>query len=127
MVFGEVSYQEMLQTTEAEENRIDEDRRPWDHEEQKKRDKFKELFTRLDNMTVEQISKSAKQWGCPLCIKGPGSNKKYATVWALVQHAQKKPENLKSHRDLARILEEELRRRGVEPQPGTTGVAKILT
>ena len=63
---------------------------------------------------MEQINESSKQWHCPACKDGPGSTRWYPILQSLVTHAKTKgSKRVKIHRDLAEILVEELRRRGL--------------
>ena len=71
---------------------------------------YSDFFETLDSLTVEQISEPARQWHCPACQNGPGAIDWYRSLPSLVTHAKTKgSKRVKIHRDLAEVLEEELR------------------
>lgn len=83
------------------------------HETRKKNRWFKELFTCMDSLSVEQINDAERQWHCPACKGGPGAIDWYRGLQPLITHAKTKGSNrVKLHRELALLLEEELLRRG---------------
>lgn len=83
------------------------------HETRKKNRWFKELFTCMDSLSVEQINDTERQWHCPACKGGPGAIDWYRGLQPLITHAKTKGSNrVKLHRELALLLEEELQRRG---------------
>ncbi|KAI3715325.1 hypothetical protein L6452_22304 [Arctium lappa] len=96
----------------------DSDESPLSHEARKKNRWYADFFETLDTLTVEQINESTRQWHCPACKNGPGSIDWYRSLQSLVTHAKTKgSKRVKIHRDLAEILEEELRRRGATVVP----------
>ncbi|CAH1426852.1 unnamed protein product [Lactuca virosa] len=91
----------------------DSDETPRTHEVRKKNKWYSDFFETLDSLTVEQINEATRQWHCPACQNGPGAIDWYRSLPSLVTHAKTKgSKRVKIHRDLAEILEEELRRRG---------------
>ncbi|RDX73391.1 Protein SUPPRESSOR OF protein SILENCING 3, partial [Mucuna pruriens] len=83
------------------------------HETRKKSKWFKKFFENLDGMTVEQINEPERQWHCPACQGGPGAIDWYRGLPPLMTHAKTKgSKRVKIHRELAILLDEELRRRG---------------
>ncbi|CAL0306707.1 unnamed protein product [Lupinus luteus] len=83
------------------------------HETRKKSKWFTKFFAILDTLTVEQINEPERQWHCPACQGGPGSIDWYKGLQPLLNHAKTKgSKRVKIHRELAVILDEELRRRG---------------
>ncbi|KAJ0488349.1 putative protein SUPPRESSOR OF GENE SILENCING 3 [Helianthus annuus] len=91
----------------------DSDEVPKSHEERKKNRWYADFFGTLDTLTLEQINEPTRQWHCPACQNGPGAIDWYKTLLSLVTHAKTKgSKRVKIHRDLAEILEEELRIRG---------------
>ncbi|KVH93617.1 protein SUPPRESSOR OF GENE SILENCING 3 [Cynara cardunculus var. scolymus] len=96
----------------------DSDESPQSHETRKKNRWYADFFGTLDTLTVEQINEPTRQWHCPACKNGPGSIDWYRSLQSLVTHAKTKgSKRVKIHRDLAEILEEELRRRGATVVP----------
>ncbi|KAL4590176.1 hypothetical protein LXL04_003100 [Taraxacum kok-saghyz] len=91
----------------------DSDESPKTHESRKTNRWYSEFFSTLDTLTVDQINEPTRQWHCPACQNGPGAIDWYRSLASLVTHAKTKgSKRVKIHRDLAEILEEELRRRG---------------
>ncbi|KAI7749376.1 hypothetical protein M8C21_000726 [Ambrosia artemisiifolia] len=91
----------------------DSDENPISHEVRKKNRWFADFFETLDSLTVDQINEPTRQWHCPACQDGPGAIDWYCSILALVAHAKTKgSKRVKIHRDLAEILEEDLRRKG---------------
>jgi hypothetical protein len=83
------------------------------HETRKKNKWFKKFFQNLNNLTVEQINELDRQWHCPACQGGPGAIDWYKGLQPLMNHAKTKgSKRVKVHRELAVLLDEELRRRG---------------
>ncbi|XP_057777290.1 protein SUPPRESSOR OF GENE SILENCING 3-like [Salvia miltiorrhiza] len=88
------------------------------HETKKKNKWFKELFQCLDNLTVKEINEPERQWHCPACQGGPGAIDWYRGLQPLITHAKtKRSKRMKLHRELAEILDEELKRRGTSAVP----------
>lgn len=88
------------------------------HESRKKNRRFRELFKCLDGLNVEQINDPERQWHCPACHGGPGAIDWYHGLQPLIAHAStKRSKNVKLHRELAELLEEELQRRGTSALP----------
>ncbi|CAA2934351.1 SUPPRESSOR OF GENE SILENCING 3 [Olea europaea subsp. europaea] len=92
---------------------FDSDESQKSHETRKKNRWFKELFDCLDTLTVEQINEPERQWHCPACKGGPGAIDWYRGLQPLISHARTKgSKRMKLHRELAELLDEELKRRG---------------
>ncbi|KAL3524606.1 hypothetical protein ACH5RR_012978 [Cinchona calisaya] len=88
------------------------------HETRKKHRWLKELFECMDGLTVEQINDGERQWHCPACKDGPGAIDWFRGLQPLIAHAKTKgATRVKLHRELAQLLEEELRRRGTSAVP----------
>ncbi|XP_028766128.1 protein SUPPRESSOR OF GENE SILENCING 3 [Neltuma alba] len=88
------------------------------HETKKKSKWFKKFFEMLDSLTVEEINEPERQWHCPACQGGPGSIDWYRGLQPLMTHAKTKgSKRVKVHRELALLLDEELRRRGTSVIP----------
>ncbi|KAG6536589.1 hypothetical protein ZIOFF_001647 [Zingiber officinale] len=88
------------------------------HETRKKNRWFNGFFEELDKLTVEEINESNRQWHCPACQNAPGSIDWYKGLQPLMTHAKTKGSTrVKLHRELALLLEEELRRRGTTVVP----------
>ncbi|KAK2977705.1 hypothetical protein RJ640_026845 [Escallonia rubra] len=88
------------------------------YETRKKSKWFKAFFESLETLTVEQINDPARQWHCPACKNGPGSIDWYRGLQPLMTHAKTKgSKRVMLHRELAELLEEELRRRGTSVVP----------
>ncbi|XP_010521614.1 PREDICTED: protein SUPPRESSOR OF GENE SILENCING 3 [Tarenaya hassleriana] len=87
------------------------------HGTRKKNKWFKKFFESLDSLSIEQINEPQRQWHCPACQNGPGSIDWYC-LQPLITHARTKgARRVKLHRELAEILDEELRRRGASVIP----------
>ncbi|KAK9078487.1 hypothetical protein SSX86_002544 [Deinandra increscens subsp. villosa] len=96
----------------------DSDESPKSHEEQKKNRWYADFFRTLDTLTLDQIYEPTRQWHCPACQNGPGAIDWYKSLLSLVTHAKTKgSKRVKIHRDLAVVLEEELRRKGATVNP----------
>ncbi|XP_044480621.1 protein SUPPRESSOR OF GENE SILENCING 3-like [Mangifera indica] len=90
------------------------------HETRKKSRWFRKFFESLDNLTVEEINEPERQWHCPACQRGPGSIDWYRGLQPLMVHAKTKgAKRVKLHRELAKLLEEELHRRGTSVFPAS--------
>ncbi|KAK4256864.1 hypothetical protein QN277_006531 [Acacia crassicarpa] len=88
------------------------------HDTRKKSKWFKKFFEMLDRLTVEEINEPERQWHCPACQGGPGSIDWYRGLQPLMTHAKTKgSKRIKVHRELALLLDEELRRRGTTVIP----------
>lgn len=87
--------------------------------ESRKRNRwFSKFFESLDSLTVEEINEPARQWHCPACRGGPGAIDWYRGLQPLMTHAKTKgSKRVKLHRELAELLDEELRRRGTSVIP----------
>ncbi|KAL0293176.1 UNVERIFIED_CONTAM: protein SUPPRESSOR OFSILENCING 3 [Sesamum radiatum] len=97
---------------------FDSDESQKSHETRKKNRWFNELFHCLDGLTVEQINEPERQWHCPACKGGPGAIDWYRGLQPLIAHARtKRSKRVKLHRELAELLDEELRRRGTSAVP----------
>ncbi|XP_039125123.1 protein SUPPRESSOR OF GENE SILENCING 3 homolog [Dioscorea cayenensis subsp. rotundata] len=90
------------------------------HETRKKNPWFKGFFEELDNLRAEEISEQTRQWHCPACHNGPGAIDWYKGLQPLMTHAKTKgSKRVKLHRELATLLEEELRRKGTSVIPAS--------
>lgn len=88
------------------------------YETRKKSRWFKKFFEILDSLTVEEINEPARQWHCPACQGGPGAIDWYRGMQPLMAHAKTKgSKRVKLHRELAELLDEELRRKGASIIP----------
>ncbi|XP_073013393.1 protein SUPPRESSOR OF GENE SILENCING 3 homolog [Typha latifolia] len=88
------------------------------HETRKKNKWFSGFFEALDKLTVQEINEQMRQWHCPACHNGPGAIEWYKGLQPLMTHAKTKgATRVKLHRELAELLEEELRRRGTSVEP----------
>lgn len=95
------------------------------HEERKMSRWFKPFFDILDSLTVEQINEPARQWHCSACQGGPGAIDWYRGLQPLITHAKTKgSKRVKLHRELAELLDEELRRRGTSAIPAGEAFGK---
>ncbi|BAT79045.1 hypothetical protein VIGAN_02184600 [Vigna angularis var. angularis] len=95
------------------------------HETRKKNKWFRKFFENLDGLTVEQINEPERQWHCPACQGGPGAIDWYRGLQPLVTHAKTKgSKRVKIHRELAILLDEELRRRGTSVIPAGEAFGK---
>ncbi|PPR95380.1 hypothetical protein GOBAR_AA25284 [Gossypium barbadense] len=78
-----------------------------------------------DKLRVEEINDPARQWHCPACRGGPGAIDWYRGLQPLVTHAKTKgSKRVKLHRELAELLDEELRRRGTSVIPAGEAFGK---
>ncbi|XP_076898315.1 protein SUPPRESSOR OF GENE SILENCING 3-like [Bidens hawaiensis] len=124
-VFEQPAEEDHEETEEVEESddellsdEYDSDEIPKSHEEQKKNRWYAEFFKTLDTLTVDQVNEPTRQWHCPACRNGPGAIDWYKSLQSLVTHAKTKgSKRVKIHRDLAALLEEELRRKGATVNP----------
>lgn len=88
------------------------------HDSRKKSKWFCSFFEILDKLTVEEINEPERQWHCPACQGGPGAIDWYRGLQPLMTHAKTKgSKRVPAHRELARLLEEELHRRGTSVIP----------
>ncbi|KAG7011098.1 Protein SUPPRESSOR OF GENE SILENCING 3, partial [Cucurbita argyrosperma subsp. argyrosperma] len=88
------------------------------YETRKKSRWFKKFFEILDRLTVDEISDPARQWHCPACQGGPGAIDWYRGLQPLMAHARTKGcRRVKLHRELAALLEEDLRCKGASIIP----------
>ncbi|KAJ3671587.1 hypothetical protein LUZ60_007666 [Juncus effusus] len=79
---------------------------------------FKTFFDEIDKLSVDEINGQTRQWHCPACANGPGAIEWYRGLQPLMTHAKTKgATRVKLHRELASLLEEELRRRGTSVIP----------
>ncbi|XP_071742062.1 protein SUPPRESSOR OF GENE SILENCING 3-like [Rutidosis leptorrhynchoides] len=101
-----------------DEDEDDYDEEPKSHEERKKNKWYSNLFGTLDTLKLDQINEPMRQWHCSACQNGPGATEWYDGLQSLVTHAKTKgSKRVKIHRELAEILEEELRIRGASVIP----------
>ncbi|KAK1288198.1 hypothetical protein QJS10_CPB19g00096 [Acorus calamus] len=83
------------------------------------------FFESLDDLTVDQINGSTRQWHCPACHNGPGAIDWYNGLQPLMTHAKtKRSKRVKLHRELASLLEEELHNRGTSVLPTSEAFGK---
>ncbi|KAL8096485.1 hypothetical protein AgCh_037442 [Apium graveolens] len=95
------------------------------HETLKKSTLLKGFFETLDGLKVEEISEPDRQWHCPACHGGPGAIDWYRGLQPLMTHAKTKGKRrAKAHRVLAKLLDEELRRRGTSVIPAGEAFGK---
>ncbi|XP_059308353.1 protein SUPPRESSOR OF GENE SILENCING 3 [Lycium ferocissimum] len=87
------------------------------YETRKKNPWFKQLFESLDSLSVTEINDPERQWHCPACKGGPGAIEWFTGLQSLTTHAKTKGIRVKIHRELAQLLEEELRQRGTSVIP----------
>ncbi|XVE51762.1 hypothetical protein DITRI_Ditri02bG0066800 [Diplodiscus trichospermus] len=86
------------------------------HESRKKSKWFKEFFERLDALNIEELNETI--WHCPACQGGAGAIKWYRSISDLIAHSKKiGARRVKLHRELAELLEEELRVKGTSIAP----------
>ncbi|CAL9135303.1 unnamed protein product [Musa textilis] len=96
----------------------DSDASQMSHETRKKNKWFRRFFEDLDKLTAEAINEPTRQWHCPACHNAPGAIDWYKGLQPLMTHAKTKgATRVKLHRELASLLEEELRRRGTSVVP----------
>ena len=106
-------------------NDLDSDSSQESHETRKKNRWFKKLFESLDSLSIEEINDPTRQWHCPACRGGPGSIDWYRGLQPLVTHAKTKgSKRVKLHRELAELLDEELRRRSISVIPAGEAFGK---
>uniref|UniRef100_A0A3Q7GD68 XS domain-containing protein n=1 Tax=Solanum lycopersicum TaxID=4081 RepID=A0A3Q7GD68_SOLLC len=87
-------------------------------EERKKSRWFKKFFQCLDKLTITTINDPERQWHCPACKGDPGGIMWFKGLQSLVLHTKTKGGS-KLHRELAQLLEEELRLRGTTVVPAS--------
>lgn len=86
---------------------------------------LKNFFEVLDNLTVAEINDPVRQWHCPACQNGPGAIDWYRGLQPLMTHAKTKGSiRVRLHRELAELLDEELRRRGTTVVPSGEAFGK---
>ncbi|KAM1696525.1 hypothetical protein FF1_030675 [Malus domestica] len=95
------------------------------HETRKNSRWFKKFFEILDSLTADEINDPARQWHCPACQGGPGSIDWYRGLQPLMTHAKTKgSKRVMLHRELAELLDEELRRKGTTVVPAGEAFGK---
>ncbi|XP_068652306.1 protein SUPPRESSOR OF GENE SILENCING 3 homolog [Aristolochia californica] len=95
------------------------------HETRKKSKWFIAFFEALDNLAVEELSDSQRQWHCPACHDGPGAIDGYKGLQPLMTHAKTKgSQRVRLHRELAELLEQELRLRVTSVVPPNEAFGK---
>ncbi|XP_050379107.1 protein SUPPRESSOR OF GENE SILENCING 3-like [Argentina anserina] len=88
------------------------------HDTQKNSKWFKDFFDILDKLRVEEINDPNRQWHCPACKRGPGAIDWYKGMQPLIRHAETKgSKRVKLHRQLAQLLEAEMKVRGTSAIP----------
>jgi XS zinc finger domain len=76
------------------------------------------LMLKICRLKVNEINEQTRQWHCPACANGPGAIEWYKGLQPLMTHAKTKGSTrVKRHRELATLLEEELRLRGTSVIP----------
>ncbi|MCD7446132.1 protein suppressor of gene silencing [Datura stramonium] len=79
---------------------------------------FKKIFECLDSLTVTKINDSVQQWHCLAYKGGPGEVMWFTGLHSLLSHTKTKGgSRTKLHRELAQLLEEELRQSGTSVVP----------
>ncbi|KAM5558546.1 protein SUPPRESSOR OF GENE SILENCING 3 [Rosa sericea] len=95
------------------------------HGTRKKNRLLKKFFEVLDSLAIEEINDPVRQWHCPACQKGPGAIDWYRGLQPLMTHAKTKGSiRARLHRELAELLDEELRRRGTTVVPAGEAFGK---
>lgn len=95
------------------------------HETRKKSRWFKAFFQVFDGLTVEEINSPDRKWHCPACQDGPGAIQWYKGLQPLLTHATtKRSKRVNPHRELAELLDEEMRRRGTNVVPSGEAFGK---
>ncbi|KAM7270558.1 hypothetical protein ACFE04_029772 [Oxalis oulophora] len=88
------------------------------HETRKQNKWFNKFFQSMDELSVQEVNDPARQWHCPACRNGPGAIDWYKGLLPLTTHAKTKgSKRVKQHRELAYLLDEELKRRGTSVVP----------
>ncbi|XP_062028301.1 protein SUPPRESSOR OF GENE SILENCING 3-like [Rosa rugosa] len=96
----------------------DSDSSQMSHATQKNSKWFKDFFDKLEKLSVEEINDPNWQWHCPACKGGPGAIDWYQGMQPLIRHAETKgSKRVKLHRQLAQLLEAELKVRGTSVIP----------
>lgn len=107
------------------DDEYDSDESQKSHDTRKNNKWFKSFFEFFDSLTVEQINEPERQWHCEACHGGPGAIEWYRGLQPLINHAKtKKSTRVKLHRELAELLDEELRRRGTSVIPAGEAFGK---
>ncbi|XP_047330768.1 protein SUPPRESSOR OF GENE SILENCING 3-like [Impatiens glandulifera] len=88
------------------------------HETRKKHKMFAGFFKVLDKCKNEELNDVSRKWHCPACQGGPGAIYWYKGLPSIVTHAKSRGAiRMKLHRELATLLDEELRIRGASVVP----------
>ncbi|KAJ6798860.1 protein SUPPRESSOR OF GENE SILENCING 3-like protein [Iris pallida] len=116
---------ELLEDSDELSDDYDSDASQRSHETRKKSKWFKGFFDALDRLTVEEASDVTRQWHCPACHNGPGAIDWYKGLQPLVAHAKTKgAKRAKLHRELSKLLDEDLRRKGSSAVPAGEAFGK---
>lgn len=117
---------ELLSDTEDDfSDGFDSDDSEKNHDKRKNNKWLRLFFEALDNLSLEQINEQTRQWHCPACQGGPGAIDWYSGLQPLLTHAKTKGRiRIRLHRELAELLEEELRRRGTSIIPASEAFGK---
>lgn len=76
------------------------------------------IILNMCRLKVNEINEQTRQWHCAACANGPGAIEWFKGLQPLMTHAKTKgATRVKLHRELATLLEEELRRRGTSVIP----------
>ncbi|PKU60551.1 Protein SUPPRESSOR OF GENE SILENCING 3 [Dendrobium catenatum] len=95
------------------------------HETRKRNKWLKGFFENLDKLSVDEMGEQTRQWHCPACHNGPGAIDWYDGLQPLMTHAKtKRSTRPRLHRELALLLDEELRRRGTSVIPAGEAFGK---
>ena len=119
---GEENANDIYDSDECDTDEYDTDESQKSHETRKKKEGLlKDFFEKLDKMNLDET----KEWHCPACQKGPGAIYWYKGLQPLMSHAKtRRKGNVKVHRELAELLEEELRIRGTSVIPAGVAFGK---
>lgn len=95
------------------------------HDMRKKSKFLRPFFESLDNLSLKQIGEEARRWHCPACQDGPGAINWFTGMQSLLTHSKTKGRiRMRLHRELAELLDEELRRRGISFIPSGEALGK---
>uniref|UniRef100_A0A2P2JI37 Protein SUPPRESSOR OF GENE SILENCING 3 n=2 Tax=Rhizophora mucronata TaxID=61149 RepID=A0A2P2JI37_RHIMU len=95
------------------------------YETRKKNRWYKHFFEILEGLSIDEIGEPERMWHCPACQGGPGAIDWYRGLQPLMTHAKtKRAKRVKLHRELAELLDEELRRRGTSVIPAGEAFGK---
>ncbi|KAM7255592.1 hypothetical protein ACFE04_008490 [Oxalis oulophora] len=109
---------EMSDTDYDDDDDDDSDASEQSHETRKQNKWFKKFFQSMEGLSLEEINDPVRQWHCPACHNGPGAIDWYKGLLPLTTHAKTKgSKRVKLHRELADLLDEELKRRGTSAVP----------